>query len=273
MSRGPPIVRLRESFVTKSVRGKERRDNDMHNLTKIVFAVGLAAVMVAPAAFGTSLPGKLKAGKVQGNLVPAFKPQDTGSGTGDDENEGANAAFLDTSVQRSACTFTGGKFKAQVGKDATVKLKGVDCGSGPFTGSLCAHTKILSTITSEDRLGNPEFCDGGPAGNIAGDLNFVTGNIGVISCADGKCDGTLQQVTSDPCPDVDKVTELRRFEVFDGPDFVSFQPIPGGQFLKACCGPGQTIVGGVGVGGLSPCDTSTQDVMAEMGNVNAAVEP
>lgn len=221
-------------------------------------------------AFGLGIPAKAKAGKVQGNLVPAYKPS-TGSGTGDDEND--SPAFLSTASERSTngCIFTQGKFKAQVGKDAAVQLKGVTCGTMPYTGQLCAHTKILSTIMDEeiDKTGASAAKTCVSVVHIEGKMNFVTGNIGLLTCTDGTCKGTLPVVTTDPCPDVDKVTELRRLEVFDGPDKASVVTL--GTTLAACCGAGQTTVGSTAVSATAPCTTSTQDVMGEMGTITQGV--
>ena len=40
-------------------------------------------------------------------------------------------------------------------------------------------------------------------------MNYVTGNIGLLTCSAGVCSGTLPVVTSDPCPAVDKVSEVK----------------------------------------------------------------
>lgn len=235
-------------------------------------AIGTAVALAAPPVQGIGVPAKTKAKKVQANLVPAVYPADTGRGTGDDE--GDDPAFLDTATFRSNCTFDSGKVKLQVGKDASVKMKGVKCGGTPYTGSLCAHSKIVASIMSEeiDKAGNstPVVCNSS-AGDIAGDVNFVTGNHGLLTCSAGSCEGTLPAVTTDPCPDVDKLTEVRRFEVFDGPDSLTLSVL--GTNLKACCGPGQTLVGGIGVSASPPCNTSTQDVMAEMGTIVHGIQP
>jgi hypothetical protein len=233
-----------------------------------MLALGTAAAFVASAASAQiGIPAKLKAGKVQGNLVPAYYPSDTGAGTGDDE--GDSPAFQDTGVQSSAnCQFTQGKFKAQVGKDAAVALKGVTCSGTPFTGSLCAHTKILATImtndVAKDGTPGPALPCNTTAGDISGKQNFVTGNIGHLTCTAGSCAGTLPVVTADPCPASDKVAEIRRLEVFDGPDEASQAIL--GTTLAVCCGPHETLVGNAAPSGL-PCSTSTQHVLAEEGTV------
>lgn len=234
--------------------------------------VGAAVAFAAPAAQGIGISTKTKAKKVQGDLVPAYSPADTGSGTGDDEND--NPALLDTPVLRGNCTFEAGKFKLQVGKDAAVKLKGVTCGGTPYSGSLCAHTKTMATITDEeiDKEGNstPASCISPALTETAGTQQFVTGNVGLITCTDGTCQGTIPPVATDPCPDVDKVTELRRFEVFDGPD--SGTLTYSGVTLKTCCGPGMTVAGFLPPIG-APCNTSTQDVMGEMGYIVQGAQP
>jgi hypothetical protein len=76
-------------------------------------------------------------------------------------------------------------------------------------------------------------------------------------------------VLADPCPAVDKVSELKKVEVFDGDDFASTTIL--GSTLAVCCGPGQTTVGSAAPG--APCTTSTQDVMGEMGIVTQGVTP
>lgn len=249
----------------------------MRRLLSIV-AVGTAMAIAAPAVHGIGIPSTLKSKKVSGDLVPAYAPMDTGSGTGDDENEGANAAFLDTAVQRGNCKFTQGKFKSQTGKDTSISLKGVTCGGTPYTGNLCAHTKVLSTIMSEDldknNVSTPKTCDPdgmGVAPDVAGKINFSTGAISnLIVCTAGTCTGTLPTVTTDPCPAVDKVAELRRIEVFDSDDLGSITIL--GTPLEHCCGPNQTAVGNFAVTG-APCNTSTQDVFAEIGTVVQGVVP
>ena len=237
----------------------------------LITVCGMAFTLVGSAAFGLGISSKAKAGKVQGNLVQAYSPAGS-SGHGDDESD--SPALLGTAAQRGACTFTQGKFKAQVGKDASVQLKGVDCGGTPYSGQLCAHTKTLATIMDEDidktGASSAKVCNstGGP---IQGKINFATGNIGLITCTDGTCKGTLPVVLADPCPDVDKVAEIRRVEVFDGPD-KAVQVILGST-LSACCGPTQTMVGGISASGVAPCNTSTQDVMGEMGTITQGVAP
>jgi hypothetical protein len=242
----------------------------------IAATAGLAVALAAPIAFAFGIPAALKSKKVSTELVPAFKPNDTGSGTGDDEND--DPAFTDAASPRSACTFIKGKAKIQVGKEASIQMKGVVCSGTPYTGQLCAHTKILATVMDEeiDKNGNatPVACVTAGAGDIAGQANFVTGNIGLITCTAGTCKGTLPVVTSDPCPGVDKVAEVRRIEVFDGPAFRSAVIL--GTSLSVCCGPTQTTVGNFSVSAQPPCNTppgSLQDVMAEAGTVTQGVAP
>jgi hypothetical protein len=236
----------------------------MKKLT-VLGVCGVALGFAVSAAFGLGISAKLKSKKVQGDLVPAYYPQSSGSGTGDDE--GDSPALLGTAVQRGACTFSAGKFKLQQGKDGQVQLTGVTCGGTPYSGQLCAHTKQLATIMDEDLdktgASTAKTCTSGIP--IQGKINFSTGNIGSLTCSNGTCKGTLPVVTTDPCPDVDKVSELRRVEVFDGNDKASITTM--GTTLAACCGPNQTTVGGISVSGTAPCNTSTQDVMAEMGIV------
>lgn len=245
----------------------------MRKHVKIGVLVAAAVVMSSVAVFGIGVPAKLKSKKLGGDLVPAFYPSDSGRNTGDDEND--SAAFIDTAVARSSCTFLKGQFKFQTGKDGQVKLGGVVCGGVPFNGNLCAHAKGLSTIANEEidatGMSTPASCMTGGAGEIGGKLNWVSVNVGVVTCINGTCKGTLPQVAADPCPSVDKITEYRRVEVFDGPDTAVFAVL--GTTLKTCCGPGQTIVGGTSVGTIAPCNTSTQDVMAIGGTILQGVLP
>lgn len=234
---------------------------------------GTAVALAAPPAQGIGVPAKTTAKKIQGDLVPAVYPAAKSRGTGDDE--GDDPAILDTPLLRSNCTFDSGKFTVQAGKNAVVQLTNVRCGGFVYNGSLCAHTKTLSTIVDEeiDKNGfsTPVSCISPASTETAGTVQFVTGNVGLITCTKGKCKGTLPPVAADPCPDVDKMGELRRVEVFDGPDIG--QAIIQGATLSACCGPGQTTVGPIPVSLSPPCDTSTQDVMAEMGYVTQGVKP
>ena len=237
----------------------------------VAAAVGTAVALMASASFAqVGIPSKLKAKKVQGNLVPAFYPNGTGRSTGDDDQD--SPALLQDAVPRSNCTFDSGKFKLQSGKDAAVKIKGVRCGGTPFSGTLCGQSKVLSTIMSAeiDKDGNstPVVCTT-TAGNVAGKMNWSSGNVGTLTCSAGSCEGTLPVVATDPCPDVDKIAEVRHFEVFDGPDLASQTVM--GTAIKVCCGPGQKLVGPIAPG--PPCDTSTQDVMAEVGTVTQGVAP
>ena len=242
----------------------------MSQRTTIPMLVGLA-VALAPMAYAIGIPAGLKSTKMKGTLVPAFAPQDSGSGTGDDE--GDSPAFVDTAVARTGCTFTKGSYKIQVGKDASVQLAGVTCGGTPVTGTLCAHTKVLATIMNEEidaSGGSTAKACSSTAGDIAGLINWSSGNVGTITCTAGKCKGTLPTVATDPCPDVDKVAEVRRIEVFNGPDFANVPVL--GTALKVCCGPHQTLVGGISPSGSAPCNTSTQDVMGEAGTVTQGVQ-
>jgi len=234
-------------------------------------AVGTAVALIASSSFAQiGIPTKLKAKKVQGNLVPAFYPSGTGPSTGDDDQD--SPALLQDAVPRSTCTFDQGKFKLQSGKDASVKMKGVTCGGMAFTGTLCAQSKVLSSImnTEIDKDGNatPVTCTT-TAGDVAGKMNWSSGNVGTLTCTAGSCEGTLPVVATDPCPNVDKVAEVRHFEVFDGPDLATQMVM--GTTLKVCCGPGQKLVGPIAPG--APCDTSTQDVMAEVGTVTEGTGP
>lgn len=242
-------------------------------MRKVILMAAVLAVasVVAINASAIGIPAKAKAKKIQGNMVPAFKPVDSGTNTGDDEND--SPAFLDAAAARSGCTLEQGQYKITTGGSTAVKLSGVNCGGTPFSGTLCAHTKILATILDEDidKTGThtPVTCptSGVPAG-IQGQTNFVTGNVGTITCTAGKCAGLLPVVTPDPCPSVDKVAEVRRVEVFDGPDLGSLSVL--GSTLSSCCGPGQTAVGNLA---LPACAGSTQDVMATSGTITQGIVP
>ena len=129
-------------------------------------------------------------------------------------------------------------------------------------------------ITDEeiDKEGNstPVSCLSPVATETAGTQQFVTGNVGTIMCTDGSCQGTIPPVATDPCPSVDKVTELRRFEVFNGPAIGTLSY--SGVVLKTCCGPGQTVAGFLPPATV-PCTAPGQDVMGEMGYIIQGVEP
>jgi hypothetical protein len=245
--------------------------------TFVIAAAGFALVATTPTAWADGVKASFKAKKVAGDLIPAFAPDDTGSNNGEDHDGGdANAAFNEPgSPRQSSCEFAKGSVKIQVGKNASVKVSGVVCGGTPYSGQLCAHVKALSTIANEeiDKDGNstPKSCISGIAGDVAGRVNWVTSQVGLLTCTAGKCAGTLPPVTTDPCPDVDKITEIRRVDVMNGPDMASTVVL--GTTLKACCGPRQTVVGPAQASAFAPCDTSTQDVMATMGNVTHGVVP
>src|SRR5262245_47607068 len=112
-------------------------------MRKVILAATVLAVagMVATNASAIGIPAKAKAKKLQGNLVPAFSPADTGPNTGDDEND--SPAFLDTATPRSNCTFEQGQYKLATGAPGSIKLSGVKCGGTLLDGQLCAQTKIL----------------------------------------------------------------------------------------------------------------------------------
>src|SRR5262249_48557323 len=157
--------------------------------------------------------------KIQGDLVPAYYPASTGSGTGDDEND--SPAILGTPVQRGKCIFDSGKGTLQSGKDTVVQLKNVRCGEPAlaFTGPPGAHTKVLNRIMGEKtdkKTGSvsPTTCLAPAGSETANTIQWVTGNLGTIACSKGTCKGTLPPIATDPCPTVPKVSEVRRIEVF-----------------------------------------------------------
>jgi len=254
-------------------------------IAAVCVGTALALVAASAQAQGFSISAKATAKKIQSDLVPAYSPADTGQtdcagkpitgpGHGDDESD--NPAILATPFLRSSkCKFESGKVTYQVGKDAQVQLKKVSCGGTPYSGSLCAHTKVLNTIMDldVDKKGTvtAKVCLAPNGSETQATIQWVTGSVGLITCSNGNCKGTIPPVTADPCPDVDKVSELRRFEVFDGPDKAS--TVISGATLGSCCGPGQVVAGPIPVSTFPPCGTSTQDVMAEMGYINQGVQP
>jgi hypothetical protein len=232
----------------------------MRRLAVIGLSVFSLALPVS-SAHAIGVGAKMKAKKILADLVPA--------------HAGTEATFLGTAARKSACEFDLGKSKMILGKDIQVQLKKVRCSGTPVADGtqFCAHTKILSTIVDEelasDGSSTAKTCISPSAANVAGKTNYVTGSIGTITCTSGTCKGVLPPVTADPCPDVDKVTEVRRLQVFDGDD--SATAVVLGSTLGTCCGPGQTFIGGVAPGG-GDCP-NPQDVMAEMGQILHGVTP
>ena len=231
-----------------------------------VVCVGTAVAWAAAPTLGqVGIPPKTTAKKIQGDLVPAYYPASTGSGTGDDEHD--SPAILGTPVQRGQCIFDSGKVTVQSGKDTMVQLKNVRCGAplAPYSGQLCAHTKVLNTIMGEktDKKTNvvsPTTCLAPAGSETANTTQWVTGNLGNVTCSKGTCKGTLPPIAADPCPTVPKVSEVRRIEVFDGPANGSITVL--GSTIGACCGPTQTAAGPIP---MPACNGTTQDVMAELG--------
>ncbi len=201
------------------------------------------AVLIAPAARAADVnfSAKAKAKGVQGDFVPAFR-----CASGVDQGECAGnllVGYPAGNVTRSSttaqdCKFEQGKFKVQAGKDGQAQLKGVTCAGGEPT-TLCAHVKGYTTIANQELdskgMTSAETCTSGGL-PIAGSSNYSTANVGILSCSKGTCKGTLTAVTADPCPTVDKVTNIDRVEVFDGGEDYSYEALPGsGVFLGACC--------------------------------------
>jgi hypothetical protein len=204
---------------------------------------------------------KAKAKKVQGDMVQAYT-----------YSSGLNVPAQTSSTK---CTFLqSGKFKVQTDKDVSIQLQGVTCDPNqavPFTGELCAHTKAISTVAKvtidKDGVETTQTCVSG-GGDLAGKTNYASGQVGTISCTDGKCKGTLGAVTEDPCPTVPKISQLVAVEVFDGPYLVD-APVSGSH-LKSCCGPGQMVADSISASLFAPCSTSPgseQEPMAEMGTL------
>lgn len=193
--------------------------------------IGVCAVALAVSAFGAtsalavSMGPKAKGKKVGGDFAQAY--QCGASATDPIDCEGTQ---LSPAAPKSTCTLDGGKFKVQTGKDMFVLLKGVDCG-GASPSAVCVQVEGLSTIMDEDRDkdGNltPETCTFQSI-PLEGTSSYSNIFVGDVTCdAKGKCKGTIPSVSQDPCPDVDKVTEIRRVRVFDGPAASVFNPLPG----------------------------------------------
>ena len=193
--------------------------------------IRLCVVALALSAFGAtsalaiSMGPKAKAKKVGGDFAQAYA-----CGASATDPIDCQGTQLSPAATKSTCTLDGGKFKVQTGKDMFVLLKGVDCGGTPPS-AVCVQVEGLSTIMDEDRDkdGNltPETCTFQGL-NLEGTSSYSNIFVGDVACdAKGKCKGTIPSITADPCPDVDKVTEIRRVRVFDGPAASTFEPIPG----------------------------------------------
>jgi hypothetical protein len=137
---------------------------------------------------------------------------------------------------------------------------------------LCAEQTILSSIMDQERADDgtltPKTCFQGT--NIEGKSNYVVATVGYLSCKSGTCKAVLgNNAGGDPCPDVDKVNEVRRMTVMDGPVVGSANVL--GNTLRACCEPDAHAVGGSG--GKIECGNINQDVLGEMGTVVQGVAP
>jgi hypothetical protein len=253
--------------------------------------ISVTAAFVALVAFGTSeafaigVSAKFKAKKYQADLVPAMSCATTDSSIDCDTSivvgQILPAPGGGNNVTRSAangndCIFESGTVKVILGKDTQVQLKGVACGAGtpkPFkeTGALCAHMATYSTFADEeiDKSGTstPESCQVVPVGEVAGTSTYAVTQVGnAIACGKkGACKGVITQVVPDPCPGVDKITEIRRFEVFDGEQ--SGELVAAGQTIKACCGPGQEAYPGINIGDDPAKCPNPQDILAVPGTV------
>jgi hypothetical protein len=178
------------------------------------------------------MPAKAKAKKVQGEFARAFA-----CGGGTQETCSDNGVLPTAAVPKSSCSFTGGKFKVQTGKDASVQILGLNCGLDPVPANICVRVRAFTTIMDEDidkdGVSTPETCT--LVVPLEGKSAFSNTAAGTIACdtSKGKCKGTVPNVAADPCPDVDKNIEVRAVEVFDGPTFTLQQPIPG-IFLGDC---------------------------------------
>ena len=257
--------------------------------------IGLAVIALASLPVSaTVIPAKMKSKKVQGDLVPAYACDPTdpdpacsnslqirscsdGSGpcVGDASCTGGGTCTEGVITKSNAyghnCIFESGNFKIQSGKDTQVQLKKVSCIEASPPSQLCGHIASYSTITdlNIDTKGviTPKTCTHPVAGNIAGTANYAIAQQGTLTCdSKGSCKGVLPVVAADPCPDVDKVSQYIRLEVFDGSSFVSIDV--GGAVLKGCCGRNQNLVGGgFPVSAVAPCNTAEQDSLAVGGTV------
>ena len=84
-------------------------------------------------------------------------------------------------------------------------------------------------------ISSPETCTF-PVLNlpVEGTSNYTASSVGTIPCdTKGNCKGTVPTVADDPCPDVDKLLEVRRIRVFDGPESNLVEIVPGVS-LGAC---------------------------------------
>jgi hypothetical protein len=241
----------------------------MLKMTRVLLAIGVAVTLAyATSAFADAgMWAKWKAKTIKADLVQSYQGDDGTLGVPNTPNADPTS---------SKCIFQKGKAILKMGKDTKIILKGVECNGQLFTGSLCAHTKALSTIASHeyDELGNGTavncYSDPNETQDLAGTTTYASGAVGTVLCSKpGKCKGFLGTVTTDPCPAVDKISMLREVEVFDddviGGKFIS------GATLKSCCGPGEVMAGPIGVaaadedgeGNPSPGICSSGDGLAQ----------
>jgi hypothetical protein len=172
------------------------------------------------------------------------------------------------------------KYCASSGAPCNADNQCADIGGAPIPGDcqatkrtlLCSEETILSTIMDQERADDgtltPKSCI--QTVNVAGKSNYVISSIGFLSCKSGTCKAVLANNISgggDPCPDVDKVSEVRRMTVMDSYHVGEANVL--GNTLRACCEPGAAAVGGAPIA----CGNTNQDVLAEMGNVVQGVAP
>ena len=266
----------------------------MKRLVTARIAIGALLVFGASTAFAfqfTNQVGfgqKMKAQKLQSDLVPAFAcdPTDSDPGCSNSFLVGGGGIFTtnpapgnQTKSAKSGnnCTFLTGTVKMQVGKDTQVQLKGVSCGSPGVVkdgGSLCCQTVGYSTLSNVliDKKGAvTEIMPCGPtqSGFIQGSSNYTMAIVAntVGPCKKGTCKGVLSssgQQSQNPCPHSDTISETRRIEIFDG-DKVAMLPAFG-TTLEVCCGLNQQIIPGVAVD-EAHCPTP-QDVLAVPGSLS-----
>ncbi|MFQ5513960.1 MAG: hypothetical protein ACE5FG_05930 [Myxococcota bacterium] len=209
---------------------------------------GALCMLIAGDGGAIGLGPKVKAKKLQGDLVNAMscvRPDPAGSDPLDcDPQQALVPPSPGEASPRSTCSIKAGKFKSQVGKDLSVQIKGLSC-SGALPSGLCIQVDGYSTIMDEelDKSGGstPASCTFLGVIPLEGTSSFSQIAVGAIPCdAKGKCKGTVANVAADPCPGVDKQTEIRRVLVFDGPTDTVTEVLPG-VFLGEC-DPNQAVL-------------------------------
>jgi len=261
----------------------------------------MALALYAGTSSAVSISAKLKSKKLLGDLVPAYacspgdadpfechesllvkgctnNPQLSCAGDTDCGGPGlCSGPVPSKSLQNGHdCSFTKGAFKILAGKEVQIQVQGMNCNAGsPVPTGVCANIATYATIANEniDSHGNPTpvVCTAAIVGDIAGTSNYAIAQMDTIPCdaTTAKCQGSIPLSTTDPCPSVDKIAQVARVEVFDGPDSAVQNVI--GTNLFACCSPYAEAAGGSAVSHAVPppngCQGSVQDVLAVAGTV------